>query len=45
MIVQLPGLGLLLPVCRYIDVVEYIPSTRMNGLCHYYDDEVSTFLG
>uniref|UniRef100_A0A182RJH7 Beta-galactoside alpha-2,6-sialyltransferase 1 n=1 Tax=Anopheles funestus TaxID=62324 RepID=A0A182RJH7_ANOFN len=35
------GLGLLMPVCRYIDVVEYIPSTRMNGLCHYYDDELN----
>jgi beta-galactoside alpha-2,6-sialyltransferase (sialyltransferase 1) len=35
------GLGLLLPVCRYVDVVEYIPSTRLNGFCHYYDDEVT----
>ncbi|XP_053672195.1 beta-galactoside alpha-2,6-sialyltransferase 2 [Anopheles nili] len=35
------GLGLLMPVCRYIDIVEYIPSTRMNGLCHYYDDELN----
>nr|AAY26387.1 alpha 2,6 sialyltransferase [Anopheles albimanus] len=35
------GLGLLLPVCRYIDIVEYIPSTRMNGLCHYYDEELN----
>uniref|UniRef100_A0A182N9E1 Beta-galactoside alpha-2,6-sialyltransferase 1 n=1 Tax=Anopheles dirus TaxID=7168 RepID=A0A182N9E1_9DIPT len=35
------GLGLLMPVCRYIDIVEYIPSTRMNGLCHYYDEELN----
>ncbi|XP_058066205.1 beta-galactoside alpha-2,6-sialyltransferase 2, partial [Anopheles bellator] len=35
------GLGLLLPVCRHIDIVEYIPSTRMNGLCHYYDEELN----
>uniref|UniRef100_A0A1W7R8I7 Beta-galactoside alpha-2,6-sialyltransferase 1 n=1 Tax=Aedes albopictus TaxID=7160 RepID=A0A1W7R8I7_AEDAL len=36
------GLGLLLPACRYIDMVEYIPSSRMNGLCHYYDSEINS---
>ena len=34
------GIALLLPVCTYLDVVEYIPSTRLNGKCHYYSDEV-----
>lgn len=34
------GIALLLPVCTYVDVVEYIPSTRLNGKCHYYSDEV-----
>lgn len=40
MFLSIVGLGLLLPACRYIDMVEYIPSSRMNGLCHYYDSEV-----
>ncbi|XP_021698080.1 beta-galactoside alpha-2,6-sialyltransferase 2 isoform X2 [Aedes aegypti] len=36
------GLGLLIPACRYIDMIEYIPSSRMNGLCHYYDSEINS---
>uniref|UniRef100_A0A8D8ESL9 Beta-galactoside alpha-2,6-sialyltransferase 1 n=1 Tax=Culex pipiens TaxID=7175 RepID=A0A8D8ESL9_CULPI len=36
------GLGLLLPACRYVHMIEYIPSSRMNGLCHYYDDEINS---
>ncbi|XP_055610589.1 beta-galactoside alpha-2,6-sialyltransferase 2 [Uranotaenia lowii] len=36
------GLGLLLPICRYVDILEYIPSSRMNGLCHYYDSEINS---
>lgn len=35
------GLALLLPYCSYIDIAEYIPSTRLNGRCHYYDQEVN----
>lgn len=35
------GIALLLPICSYLDVVEYIPSTRLNGKCHYYSDEVN----
>ncbi|CAO1422985.1 unnamed protein product [Diamesa tonsa] len=35
------GIALLLPVCTYLDVVEYIPSTRLNGKCHYYSDEMN----
>lgn len=34
------GLALMLPVCTYVDIIEYIPSTRLNGRCHYYDEEV-----
>lgn len=34
------GLALLLPYCAYIDIAEYVPSTRLTGLCHYYDQEV-----
>lgn len=37
---KLIGLALMLPVCTYVDVIEYIPSTRLNGRCHYYDEEV-----
>ncbi|XP_058831712.1 beta-galactoside alpha-2,6-sialyltransferase 2 [Topomyia yanbarensis] len=36
------GLGLLMPVCRFVDMIEYIPSSRMNGLCHYYDSEINS---
>lgn len=32
------GLALLLPVCAHVDLVEYVPSTRLSGRCHYYDD-------
>lgn len=38
------GIAMLLPVCSYLDVVEYIPSTRLNGKCHYYSDEVNLSL-
>lgn len=31
------GLRLLLPHCNFVDVVEYIPSTRVTKRCHYYD--------
>lgn len=34
------GIAMLLPICAYLDVVEYIPSARLNGRCHYYSDEV-----
>lgn len=36
------GLALLLPHCPYIDFIEYIPSTRLTGRCHYYSKEVIT---
>lgn len=35
------GIAMLLPICSYLDVVEYIPSTRLNGKCHYFSDEVN----
>ncbi|XP_055379897.1 beta-galactoside alpha-2,6-sialyltransferase 1 [Condylostylus longicornis] len=35
------GLSLLLPHCPYIDFIEYIPSTRLNGRCHYYSKELN----
>ncbi|KAG4073487.1 hypothetical protein HA402_000711 [Bradysia odoriphaga] len=35
------GLALILPVCTYVDIIEYIPSTRLNGRCHYYDEEMN----
>jgi hypothetical protein len=38
------GIAMLLPICSYLDVVEYIPSTRLNGKCHYYSDEVNKIL-
>ncbi|XP_044266356.1 beta-galactoside alpha-2,6-sialyltransferase 1 [Tribolium madens] len=33
------GLGILLPLCNFIDVFEYVPSTRVTKRCHYYDPE------
>lgn len=39
------GIAMLLPTCSYLDVVEYIPSTRLNGKCHYYSDEVNLNFG
>lgn len=36
------GIAMLLPICSYLDVVEYVPSTRLNGKCHYYSAEVSS---
>ncbi|CAH1369290.1 unnamed protein product [Tenebrio molitor] len=33
------GLGILLPVCNFIDIFEYVPSTRVTKRCHYYDPE------
>lgn len=38
------GLALLLPHCSYVDIVEYMPSTRLSGRCHYYDREVNNEL-
>lgn len=35
-----PGLALLLPHCPQVNIVEYVPSTRLNGRCHYYSKEV-----
>lgn len=35
-------MALLLPHCPFIDFIEYIPSTRLNGRCHYYSKEVNT---
>ena len=35
------GIAILLPVCSELDIVEYIPSTRLNGRCHYYSEEVT----
>lgn len=37
----LAGIALLLPYCSYLDIVEYMPSTRLTSRCHYYDSEVS----
>lgn len=37
------GIALLLPYCSYLDVVEYMPSTRLTSRCHYYDSEVWFF--
>lgn len=34
------GIAILFPICSQINIVEYIPSTRLNGKCHYYSDEV-----
>lgn len=34
------GIALLLPYCSYLDIVEYMPSTRLTSRCHYYDSEV-----
>ncbi|XP_055917748.1 beta-galactoside alpha-2,6-sialyltransferase 1 [Eupeodes corollae] len=36
------GLALLLPHCPYVDFIEYIPSTRLNGRCHYYSKEMNS---
>ncbi|XP_057652169.1 beta-galactoside alpha-2,6-sialyltransferase 1 isoform X1 [Diorhabda carinulata] len=33
------GIRLLLPFCSFIDVFEYVPSTRVSRRCHYYDPE------
>lgn len=38
--ISLSGLALLLPHCPQVDIVEYVPSTRLNGRCHYYSKEV-----
>ncbi|RWS11206.1 beta-galactoside alpha-2:6-sialyltransferase 2-like protein [Dinothrombium tinctorium] len=37
------GLILLLKMCRYVTVYEYLPSIRLTEKCHYYDN--STGLG
>ncbi|XP_055315555.1 beta-galactoside alpha-2,6-sialyltransferase 1 [Sitodiplosis mosellana] len=36
------GLALLLPHCGNIDIVEYMPSTRLTSRCHYYDSEMNS---
>lgn len=36
------GIALLLPICDYIHILEYIPSTRLTANCHYYDEEVNS---
>ncbi|XP_067629355.1 beta-galactoside alpha-2,6-sialyltransferase 1 isoform X2 [Eurosta solidaginis] len=36
------GLALLLPFCPVINFIEYIPSTRLNGRCHYYSKEINS---
>ncbi|KNC26568.1 hypothetical protein FF38_10009 [Lucilia cuprina] len=36
------GLALLLPHCPVVDFIEYIPSTRLNGRCHYYSKEINS---
>ncbi|KAH8321508.1 hypothetical protein KR074_006819 [Drosophila pseudoananassae] len=36
------GLALLLPHCPHVDFVEYVPSTRLNGRCHYYSKEMNS---
>ncbi|CAG9768976.1 unnamed protein product [Ceutorhynchus assimilis] len=33
------GLRLLLPHCNFVDVVEYMPSTRVTKRCHYFDPD------
>ncbi|RZC32781.1 beta-galactoside alpha-2,6-sialyltransferase 1 [Asbolus verrucosus] len=33
------GLGLLLPLCNFVDIFEYVPSARVTKRCHYYDPE------
>lgn len=33
------GVALLVPHCEYIDVIEYVPSTRLTGRCHYYEPQ------
>ncbi|KAL9915991.1 beta-galactoside alpha-2,6-sialyltransferase 2 isoform X2 [Glossina fuscipes] len=36
------GLALLLPYCSVVHFIEYIPSTRLNGRCHYYSKEINS---
>jgi hypothetical protein len=33
-----PGLVLMLPMCNHVDMIEYVPSTRLSKRCHYYDN-------
>ncbi|KAJ8960809.1 hypothetical protein NQ318_020105, partial [Aromia moschata] len=35
----LPRLRILLPHCDFVDIFEYVPSTRVTKRCHYYDPE------
>lgn len=32
------GISLLLNICSYVHVYEYLPSMRLSELCHYYSD-------
>ncbi|XP_050302266.1 beta-galactoside alpha-2,6-sialyltransferase 2 [Anthonomus grandis grandis] len=36
------GLRLLLPNCNFIDVIEYVPSSKLSKRCHYYDLDVNS---
>lgn len=31
------GLALTLPFCKYVDMIEFVPSMRITKRCHYYD--------
>lgn len=28
----------MLPMCNHVDMIEYVPSTRLSKRCHYYDN-------
>lgn len=31
-----------MPICDYLYVLEYLPSTRLSPNCHYYDEEINS---
>jgi beta-galactoside alpha-2,6-sialyltransferase (sialyltransferase 1) len=35
------GIAILLPICSELNIIEYMPSTRLNGRCHYFSEEVN----
>lgn len=41
------GLALTLPNCRYVDMIEFVPSFRITQRCHYYDsvDDMGCTIG
>jgi len=43
----LAGLVLMLEVCEFVDMFEYVPSNRISSRCHYFDEleDVSCTLG